>query len=73
MEHTKLVDLHSGTDIPDQLNNPVHVAHAVVILAGDRSLTRYECNRDISGQSLPGFSLLVFVSSCFAEDLGKAI
>ena len=32
-----------------------------------------ECNRDISGQSLPGFSLLVFVSSCFAEDLGKAI
>ena len=35
MGHTKLLNVHSGTDVPDQLNNPVHVAHAVVILAGD--------------------------------------
>jgi len=28
MGHTKLLNVHSGTDVPDQLNNPVHVAHA---------------------------------------------
>ena len=35
VEHTKLLNVHSGTDVPDQLNNPVQVAHAVMILAGD--------------------------------------
>jgi hypothetical protein len=35
MENTKLLDLKRGTEIPDQLNNPFHIAHAVVILAGD--------------------------------------
>ncbi len=46
MAHTKLLYLHSGTDFPNQLNNPVYIAHAVLILPAD--FADDECNGDFA-------------------------